>query len=88
MDVFDFIPFTEVPPNKTVTYHRYTVDIQPEKEEPYRTQITAGSNLLEYLGDKTTHTASMENIECHWNIVLSIKGAKYCTVDIFSMYLL
>ena len=63
------------------------MDIHPEKAEPYRTRITAGGNLLDYAGNVTTHTASMETIMCHWNSVLSTKGAKYCTGDISNMYL-
>ena len=70
-----------------MTYPRYIVDIRLEKAEPYRTRITAGGNLLEYLGNVTTHTAGMETIKCHWNSVLSTKGAKYCTGDISNMYL-
>ena len=87
MDVLDWIRHSEIPIHKTVTYPRYTVDIRPEKAEPYRTRITVGGNLLEYLGNVTTHTAGMETIKCHWNIVLSTKGAKYCTGDISNMYL-
>ena len=87
MDVLDWIRHSEVPVHKTVTYPRYTVNIRPEKAEPYRTRITAGGNLLEYLGNVTTHTAGMETIKCHWNSVLSTKGAKYCTGDISNMYL-
>ena len=65
MDVLDWIYKTEVPNNKKVTYPCYTVDYRPKKDEPYRTRITAGGNLLDYFGDTTTHTASMETIKCH-----------------------
>ena len=87
MDVLDFIPFIDVSPDKTVKYPRYTVDIRPEKDELSQTRITAGGDLLKYLGNVTTHTASMETIKCHYNSVLSTKGAKYCTGDISNMYL-
>ena len=85
MDVLDWIRYSDVPPHKTVTYPRCTVDIRPEKAEPYRTWITAGGNLLEYLGDVTTHPAGMETIKCHWNSVHSTKDAKYCTGDLSNM---
>ena len=62
MDVLDWIRYSDIPPHKTVTYLRYTVDIRPEKAEPYRTRITAGGNLLEYLGNVTTHTGGMETL--------------------------
>eukprot|EP00532_Pseudo-nitzschia_australis_P003111 CAMPEP_0168188018 /NCGR_PEP_ID=MMETSP0139_2-20121125/15376_1 /TAXON_ID=44445 /ORGANISM="Pseudo-nitzschia australis, Strain 10249 10 AB" /LENGTH=158 /DNA_ID=CAMNT_0008110333 /DNA_START=112 /DNA_END=588 /DNA_ORIENTATION=- len=87
MNVLDWISRNDVPHDKTVTYPRYTVNIRPEKAEPYRTRITAGGNLLDYAGNVTTYTASMETIKCHWNSVLSTKGAKYCTGDISNMYL-
>ena len=87
MNVLDWIHRGEVPNGKKVTYPRYTVDYRPEKDEPYRTRITAGGNLLDYAGDTTTHTASMETIKCHCNSVLSTLGAKYCTADISNMYL-
>ena len=87
MDVLDWISRNDVPHDKTVTYPWYTVDIRPEKAEPYRTRITVGGNLLDYSGNVTTHTASMETIKCHWNSVLSTKGAKYCAGDISNMYL-
>ena len=47
--------------------------------------ITAGGNLLAYNGDVTTHTASMETIEAHWNSVISTQDARYCTGNISNM---
>ena len=73
--------------DKKVTYARYTVAERPEKDEKYRTRITAGGDRLEYYGDVSTDSASMETIKCHWNSVLSTQGAKYCTGDISNMYL-
>ena len=46
--------------------------------DPY-TQIICGGDELDYFGDVTTHTASMETIKMHWNSVISTPGAKYCT---------
>ena len=65
-----------------VTYPRYVVAVRPEKSEPYRTRITAGGDRIDYEGNVTTHTASMETIKMHWNSVISTLGAKYCTADI------
>ena len=69
-----------------VTYPRYVVAVRPEKSEPYRTRITAGGDRIDYEGNVTTHTASMETIKMHWNSVISTPGAKYCTADISNMY--
>jgi hypothetical protein len=85
--VLHWIYWKDVPSNKQVTYPRYVVDIRPEKSELYRTRITAGGDKIDYAGDVTTHTASMETIKMHWNSVISTPGAKYCTADISNMYL-
>jgi hypothetical protein len=36
-----FIPRSVVPPNKTVTYGRFVVDVRPKKEEVHRVQLPA-----------------------------------------------
>jgi hypothetical protein len=87
MDVLEWIYRKDVPRNKQVTYPRYVVDVRPEKSEPYRTRITAGGDKIDYDGNVTTHTASMETIKMHWNSVVSTPGARYCTADISNMYL-
>ena len=65
LDVLEWIDKHEVPPGQKVTYPRYTIDYRPEKDEPFRTRITAGGNLLDFFGNTTTHSASMETIKCH-----------------------
>ena len=86
--VLEWIHRSDVPPDKKVTYPRYTVDIRPEKDEIHRTRITCGGDRLDYDGDVTAHTASMETIKCHWNSVLSTPNARYATGDISNMYLM
>ena len=44
MDVLDWVPRTEVPQLKKVTYPPYTADIRPKKSEPQRTRIIAGGD--------------------------------------------
>jgi hypothetical protein len=87
MNVLRWIHKKAIPANKSVTYPRYTVAYRPEKADPNRTRITAGGDRLEYDGNVTTHTASLETIKTHWNSVISTPGAKYCTGDISNMYL-
>ena len=82
MNVLDWIHCDQVPHNKKVTYPRYTLDIRPEKSEIQRTRITAGGNQLDYHGNVSTYTASMETIKTHWNSVVSTPNAHYCTGDI------
>ena len=87
LDVLEWINKRDVPDGQKVTYPRYTVAYGPEKDKPYRTRITAGGNLLDYDGNTTTHSASMETIKVHWNSVVSTPNARYCTADISNMYL-
>ena len=86
-DVLKWIYKSEVPAEKQVTYPRVTTAFRPEKEDPYRTRITAGGDRLDYDGETATHSASMTTIKTHWNSVLSTKDAKYCTADCSNMYL-
>ena len=87
-DVLEWARKQGIPLGKMVAYPRYVAGHRPEKkDEPWRTRITAGGNLLEYFGGAAAHTASMEATKMHWNSVLPTDGAKYCTGDISSMYL-
>jgi len=87
MDVVTFIQRNQVPGDKKVTYTRYVVDYQPEKDEPWRLRITCGGDRLEYNGNTTTQSAAMETIKCQLNSIISTKGAKAATGDISNMYL-
>ena len=75
LDILEWIPNTDVPSFKTVTYPRYTTAIRPEKDEKYRVRITAGGDRIAYDGDVSTHTASMETIKT-W--VCEMHMAKLC----------
>jgi hypothetical protein len=88
LNVLNWIQRSAVPNNKKVIYPCYAVTEQPEKDESNQTRITCGGDQLDYFGDVTTHTASMETIKMHWNSVLSTTNAKYCTGDISNMYLM
>ena len=66
VNVLVWIHRSQVSKDKKVTYPQYTVAFQPEKDEAFRTRITAGGDQLEYLGDISTDSASMETIKTHW----------------------
>lgn len=87
-NVLEWILRSTSPSNKTVTYPRYTASVQPEKDEKYRVRIIAGGDRIEYDGDITIHTASMETIKTHWKLVIFTPNAKYCTGNISNMYLM
>ena len=87
MDVITFIARHEVPAGRRATYARYVVDYRPEKDEPWRLRITCGGDKLDYLGNTTTHSASMETIKCQLNSIVSTLNACAATGDISNMYL-
>jgi len=82
-----WIDKSQVPKNKKVTYARIVVDVRPEKAEPNRTRITAGGDKLDYYGDVSTETASLETAKISFNSIVSTPGAKFMTMDISNMYL-
>lgn len=46
-----------------------------------------GNFITDYKDKISTETAVLELIKMHWNSVLSIRKAKYMTMDISNMYL-
>ena len=72
---------------KKPTYARIVVDFRPQKEDPNRVRITAGSNLIQYAGELTTRTADLTVTKMVWNSVVSTPGAKYSAFDVGDFYL-
>ena len=87
LNVVTFIAKSDMPNGKRATYARYVVDYRPEKDEPWRLRITCGGDRLEYSGNTTTHSASMETIKCQLNNIISRPNSKAATCDISNMYL-
>ena len=56
---------------KTVTYGKFVCNIKPYKEEHCRTRLTLGGNLLDYIGNLSTNTASVTTAKCLLNISIS-----------------
>ena len=80
-------PKSKVPKHKKATYAQYVVDVRPEKEDPNRVRITAGGNRLDYFGETSTITASLETAKILINSVLSNKNAKFMAMDISNFYI-
>ena len=81
-----FIPKSDVPPNKRVTYGKKEVSIRPNKEETHRVRLTVGGDKLIFDGDTATQCASLTTTKIHLNSVISTKGARYACMDIKNMY--
>ena len=65
-DCCDIIHKFEVEEGRTVTYARTVCTVRPEKDEPNRSRITTGGNLLhDYPGNTSTDTAVLELIKIY-----------------------
>jgi hypothetical protein len=76
-----------IPKGQTITYARIVVDFRPQKMDPHHNRITAGGNLIKYLGKLLTRTANLTTSKLMWNSVLSTKDAWYMCLDIKNFYL-
>ncbi len=59
---------------KKFTYDNPVVDYQPQKDDPHRIRITAGSNLILYKSSPSVRTADLDTAKLHWNSVISTLG--------------
>ena len=86
-DTIDFISFADVPESEAVTYGRIVCMFRPQKEEPNRTRLTVGGNLLVALYDVSTPTADLTTAKLLFNSVISTPGARFVTLDLKNFYL-
>ena len=86
-DTINFIPFSEVPKGEAVTYGRIVCMFRPQKDEPNRTRLTVGGNLLVALYDISTPTADLTTAKLLFNSVISTPGARFVTLDLRNFYL-
>jgi hypothetical protein len=63
------------------------VDYRPQKEEPNRTRLTVGGNLIDYPGDVSTPTADTTTAKMVINSTISTPNAKFMCADIKDFYL-
>ncbi len=76
-----------IPADRTIAYAKVVVNFCPQKLDPHQIRITAGGNLINYLGELTTKTADLTTSKLMWNSVLSTKGTKFMCLDIQNFYL-
>jgi hypothetical protein len=65
-----------------INYGNPVVDYRPQKEDPYKIQITAWGDLITYKSSTSVCTADLDTSKLHWNSIISIPGAKYICLDI------
>jgi len=69
------------------TYARVCLDHRPQKEDPYRIRVTAGGNLIKYIGKLPVRTDNITTSKLQWNSVISTKNARYMCIDLKNFYL-
>jgi hypothetical protein len=60
---------------------------RPQKEDPNRSQITAGGNLISYDSELSNCTANINTAKLHWNCVVSTDEVRYMCLDLKIVYL-
>ena len=66
---------------KYVTYGCIIVDYQPQKEDPHRTQLTVGVNLIFYSGDISTPTSDITTSKLIIKSAILKPGERYMCCD-------
>ena len=88
-DAIDFIPFSEVPSNRDVTYATFVCDYRPLKTEPCRVRMVVGGDRLSYPNDPASPAASLLETKLLLNSTISDahKGARFLTCDLKDHFL-
>jgi len=73
-DTIFFIPKSQLPTGRKVTYANAICDHRPLKTEPYRVRLTVGGDKLEYAGDAGSPAASIIETKLLVNSVISTPG--------------
>jgi hypothetical protein len=82
-----WIKRSQVLRGKKVTYARTVVAIRTEKAEQKRVRITVGGDRLDYPGETSTDTASLDTTKLLINSVLSTPGTRMGAIDISNFYI-
>jgi hypothetical protein len=86
-DTIFFIPKTNVPQSKKVTYARIVPAIRPQKEETHRIRVTVGGNLLTYDDDAGTPTTDLTTAKLFFNSIISTPNSLFLNLDVKDFYL-
>ena len=88
-DTIEFIPFTDVPSNRDVTYARFVCDHRPLKAEPWRVRVVVGGDRLSYHEDPRSPAASLLETKILLNSIISDakRGARFMSLDLKDCFL-
>jgi hypothetical protein len=89
-DTIHFTHKDQVPVDrrKDITYGSFICEMRPNKTETHHTRHTMGGDRINYPADCGTPTADMLLVKCHFNSIISTKGARYANLDIKDFYLI
>jgi hypothetical protein len=82
-----WIRLSQVPRGKKITYACTVVAIRTEKGEQKRVRITACGDRLDYPGETSTDTASLDTTKILINSIISTPGARMGAIDISNFYI-
>jgi hypothetical protein len=86
-DTIVFIPPSDIPKERTITYGRVVCDIRPHKSEKHRVRLTMGEDRINYPGETATKNADLTTSKCLCNSTISTPGARYMCADVKKIYL-
>ncbi len=71
-----------------ITYRQFVCLVRPKKAEPNQMPFTVGSDRINYPGKVASPAAEMLMAEMLFNSVISMKGARFMTMNISNFYLM
>jgi hypothetical protein len=88
-DTINFIPQSEVPQGRDVTYANFVCDYRPLKSEKYRIRLVVGGDKLTYDDDSGSPAASLLETKLLLNSVISDakQGAQFMSCDLKDFFL-
>ena len=88
-NTIQFIPRSEVPPNRKVTYGNFVCEHRPLKTEKYRVRLTVGGDKLDYPDDATSPASTLIETKLLINSTISDshKGARFLSTDLKDFFL-
>ena len=66
---------------------RAACDILPQKTETHRTRLTAGGNLIGYIGEVRTPASDLTTMKLHINSAISDVKSRYMCMEVKYFYL-
>ena len=76
-----FVPKSQFPKDRKLTYGRIVYDIKPHKVETHITRLTVGGNIINCPGEFTTPTADITTSKTLINITISTPDARFVCAD-------